>query len=125
MDIRLKVEGKPRKNLNQEIDPTGDRTRARCVSSIDVTPRPRLSPRFIQDEFSPYSHISLLNYSSPASYFHKCKVLNSISCVVYYLISFLIGFITSLSIPCQDPKFLSYVQSIQLIYFSEIYQQNF
>ena len=30
-DICLTVEGKPRKKLNQEIDPTEDRTRARCV----------------------------------------------------------------------------------------------
>ena len=28
-DICLTVQGKPRKNLNEEIDPTGDRTRAR------------------------------------------------------------------------------------------------
>ena len=40
-DIRLTVEGKPRKQLNQEIDPTGDRTRARCVRGSDVTPRPQ------------------------------------------------------------------------------------
>ena len=40
-DICLTVEGKPRKNLNQEIDPTGDRTQARCVRSNDVTPRPQ------------------------------------------------------------------------------------
>ena len=38
-DICLSVEGKPRKNLNQEICPTGDWTRARCVRSNDVTPR--------------------------------------------------------------------------------------
>ena len=42
--ICLTVEGKPRKNLNQEIDPTGDRTRARCVKSSDVTPRPQRRP---------------------------------------------------------------------------------
>ena len=36
-DIYL-VEGKPRKTLNQEIDSTGDQTRARCVSSNYVTP---------------------------------------------------------------------------------------
>ena len=37
-DICLTVEGKPRKNLNQETNSTGDRTRARCVRSNDVTP---------------------------------------------------------------------------------------
>ena len=40
-DICLMVEEKPRKNLNQEIDPTGDRTPARCVRSNDF----RLTPR--------------------------------------------------------------------------------
>ena len=38
-DICHTVEGKPWKNLNLEIDPTGDRTRDRCVRSNDVTPR--------------------------------------------------------------------------------------
>ena len=33
------TEENPGKNLNQEIDPTGDRTRARCVRGNDVTPR--------------------------------------------------------------------------------------
>ena len=37
-DICLTVETNPRKNLNQEIDPTEDRTRARCVRGNDVTP---------------------------------------------------------------------------------------
>ena len=40
-NIYLKVEGKPRKKFNQEIDPTEDRTRARCVWRNDVTPRPQ------------------------------------------------------------------------------------
>ena len=31
-DICLAVEGRPWKNLNQDTDPTGDRTRARCVA---------------------------------------------------------------------------------------------
>ena len=38
-DICVTVEGNPRKNLNQETEPTGDRTRARCVRSNDVNPR--------------------------------------------------------------------------------------
>ena len=38
-DICLTVEGKPQKNLNQEIDPAGDRTRARCMKSNYVFPR--------------------------------------------------------------------------------------
>ena len=38
--ICFTVEGKPRKNLNQETDPTGDGTRTRSVRSNDVTPRP-------------------------------------------------------------------------------------
>ena len=40
-DNCLTVEGKPWKNLNQEVDPTGDWTRAHCVRSNDVTPRPQ------------------------------------------------------------------------------------
>ena len=32
----LRLRENPGKNLNQEIDPTGDRTRARCVKSNDV-----------------------------------------------------------------------------------------
>ena len=39
-DICLAVEGKPWKNFNQEIDPTGDPTGAHCERSNDVTPRP-------------------------------------------------------------------------------------
>ena len=35
----LRLMENPGKNLNQEIDPTGDRTWARCVRSNDVTPR--------------------------------------------------------------------------------------
>ena len=41
-DICLTVEEKPWKNFNQEIDPIGDRTRARCVRDNDVTPRLRV-----------------------------------------------------------------------------------
>ena len=41
LDIYLTVERKPRKNLNQEINPTEDRTQARCVRSNVVTPRPQ------------------------------------------------------------------------------------
>ena len=37
--ICLTVEGKPRKNLNQEIDPTGNQTQAHCVRSNDVAPK--------------------------------------------------------------------------------------
>ena len=37
----LQLSENPGKNLNQEMDPTGDWTRARCVRSNDVTPRPR------------------------------------------------------------------------------------
>ena len=37
----LTVEEKQRKNLNQEIDLTGDRTRVRFVRNNDVTPRPQ------------------------------------------------------------------------------------
>ena len=44
-DICLIVEEKPRKKLNQEIDPTGDRTQARCVRGNDVTPRPQRCSR--------------------------------------------------------------------------------
>ena len=40
-EICLTVEGKPQKNLNQKIDPTGDRTRDCYVRSIDVTPKPQ------------------------------------------------------------------------------------
>ena len=40
-DICLTGEEKLGKTLNQEIDPTGDRTRARCVRGNDVTPRPQ------------------------------------------------------------------------------------
>ena len=40
--ICLTVEGKHRKNLNQEIDQTGDRIWARCVKSNNVTPRSQL-----------------------------------------------------------------------------------
>ena len=40
-DICLAVEGKTPKNLNQKIDPTGDRTWAPCVKSNYVTPRPQ------------------------------------------------------------------------------------
>ena len=36
-DMYLTVEEKPRKNLNREIDPTEDQTRARCVRGNDVT----------------------------------------------------------------------------------------
>ena len=36
-DIRLTGEEKPRKNLTQELIPTGDRTRARCVASAHAT----------------------------------------------------------------------------------------
>ena len=36
-----RLRGKPRKILNQEIDSIGDRTRARCMRSNDVTPRPQ------------------------------------------------------------------------------------
>ena len=34
-NISLTVEGKPRKNLNQETGPAGDLTRVRCVKSND------------------------------------------------------------------------------------------
>ena len=37
--ICLTVEENPGRNLNQEIDPMGDRTRARCLRSNDVTSR--------------------------------------------------------------------------------------
>ena len=37
----LRVEVQPLRNLKQEADPTGDRTRARCVRSNDFTPRPQ------------------------------------------------------------------------------------
>ena len=40
-DSYLTVEGKPRKNLNPEIEPAGNRTRARGVRSNDVVPRPQ------------------------------------------------------------------------------------
>ena len=36
----LRLRENPGKNLNKEIDPTGDRTRARCIRSDDVTLRP-------------------------------------------------------------------------------------
>ena len=36
-DICLTVEGKHQKNWKQEIDPTGDGTRARCVVWLYVT----------------------------------------------------------------------------------------
>ena len=38
----LRLRENPGKNLNQEIDPTGHRTRARCVRSNDVTYKPQL-----------------------------------------------------------------------------------
>ena len=34
----LRLREKPRKNLNQEIDPTGNGTRSRCLRCNDVTP---------------------------------------------------------------------------------------
>ena len=37
----LRLRENPGKNLNQEIDPTGDRTKACCVRNNDVTPRPQ------------------------------------------------------------------------------------
>ena len=37
----LRPRENPGKNPNQEIHPTGDRTRARCVRSNNVTPRPQ------------------------------------------------------------------------------------
>ena len=36
-DIRLIGEEKPQENLTQETCPTGDRTRARCVTSAHLT----------------------------------------------------------------------------------------
>ena len=39
--ICLMAAEKTLKNLNQEIDPTGDRTLAHCVRSNDVSPRPQ------------------------------------------------------------------------------------
>ena len=51
-DICLTVEGKHRKNLNQEIDPTGDRTRTRCVTSSDVTSRLPFSNLWFHVTFS-------------------------------------------------------------------------
>ena len=39
-DVCLVVEEKLRKKLNQVIDATENRTRARCVKDNDVTPRP-------------------------------------------------------------------------------------
>ena len=36
-DICLTGEEKPRKNLTQEIVPTGDRNRARCVTNAHAT----------------------------------------------------------------------------------------
>ena len=43
----LQFRENPGKILNREIDPTGDRVRARCVRNNDVTPRPqRWSPMF-------------------------------------------------------------------------------
>ena len=40
-DICLTVKAKPRNKPQPEIDPTGDRTRTRCVRSKDVIPRPQ------------------------------------------------------------------------------------
>ena len=40
----LPLRENPGKNRNQKIDPTGDRTRARCVRSNDVTPRTQRWP---------------------------------------------------------------------------------
>ena len=37
----LRLRKNPGKNLNEEIDPTGDRTRAHRVRSNDITPRPQ------------------------------------------------------------------------------------
>ena len=39
-DICLTSEEKPRKNLTQETFPTGDRTRARCVTGAHATTWP-------------------------------------------------------------------------------------
>ena len=47
-DICLIVEVNSRKNLNQEIDPTGDRTRPRWVRGNDVTPRSKFWSPFIE-----------------------------------------------------------------------------
>ena len=44
------------KNLNREIDPTGDRTRARCVRNNDVTPRPQR--RSVEDKVLIYWTVS-------------------------------------------------------------------
>ena len=40
-DNCLTIVGKPRKNLNHELDPTGDRNWALCVRSNDVTSQPK------------------------------------------------------------------------------------
>ena len=39
MNAPLRLKKKPGKNLNQEIDPTGGRTRTRCVRGNDATPK--------------------------------------------------------------------------------------
>ena len=52
-DICLTVDGKPRKKPQPGTDPTGDRTRARCVRDNDVTPRPhRWSVCLLRDIYS-------------------------------------------------------------------------
>ena len=41
----LQLRKSPGRNLNQETDPTGDRTLARCVRSNSVTPRSQGGPK--------------------------------------------------------------------------------
>ena len=62
-DIYLTAEGKPRKKRNHEIELTGNRTRASCVKSNDVTPRTqRWSPWLRTILWSPV--ISIVFYTS-------------------------------------------------------------
>ena len=39
-NLRAQTRNKPGKSLNQDTEPTWDRTRAHCVQGKDVTPKP-------------------------------------------------------------------------------------